>query len=395
LWVVAAAASACGRFQFDTQPPLRDSRSDQHGETDTRICTGAFCCIDNLEPSSGDHHGCVRKVDGTIWCWGDNNVGKVGNGFTSDVGTPTRVIGSIPAAAQIVTGYEHSCMRGVDGTVWCWGDNTFGQLGVSGLGSSPVPVQAGIDHVAFLASGNEHLCAIRDDGSLWCWGSNSSGQLGDGTIQNTSTPLQVMFDGAVEVVGGNDHTCARRADGTVWCWGLNDRGQLGDNSTTNRPAPVQVPMVGATRLTAGKYHTCGRSSDGSVWCWGANDSGQLGDMTATDRHVPTVTAFGAAVAVAAGEAHTCTYREDGTMWCAGINVYGQLGSGMETFVPESTPIQVQLANVMAIAPGDGHTCAQQIDGAVYCWGRNGDSDLGIGSTGPLVATPTMILLGCP
>src|SRR5262249_32790744 len=143
-----------------------------------------------------------------------------------------------------------------------------------------------------LAVGSAHVCVVKSDGTVWCWGDNTYGQLGDTTTNNHSSPVQVptaILPNAVEVTAGENHTCARRSNGTLWCWGRNANGQLGDNTVSNRSSPTQVTPANTSsglQIRTGTAHTCAIKGDGSTWCWGNNNNGQLGDNSTSERHTP-------------------------------------------------------------------------------------------------------------
>jgi alpha-tubulin suppressor-like RCC1 family protein len=128
-----------------------------------------------------------------------------------------------------------------------------------------------------LGGGGGHTCAVKTDGSLWCWGNNFYGQLGDGTYTSRNTPVQIMSSEVSSVALGGYHTCAVKTDGSLWCWGLNDVGQLGDGTNTSKTTPVQIMSSGVSSVALGYAHTCAVKADGSLWCWGRNNYGQLGD----------------------------------------------------------------------------------------------------------------------
>jgi alpha-tubulin suppressor-like RCC1 family protein len=170
--------------------------------------------------------------------------------------------------------YSHSCGTKVDGTLWCWGNNAYGQLG-DGTDTSrttPTYVDAGTTWTS-VSAGGVHSCGITDGGTAWCWGQNyPNGQLGDGTTDDKWTPTYVdagMTWGNVSA--GYSHTCGTKVDGTLWCWGQNLYGQLGDGTTVDKKVPTYVD-AGATwaNVKLGFMDTCGRKGDGTIWCWGSN-----------------------------------------------------------------------------------------------------------------------------
>ncbi|PKN48103.1 MAG: hypothetical protein CVU59_00365 [Deltaproteobacteria bacterium HGW-Deltaproteobacteria-17] len=284
---------------------------------------------------------------------------------------------------SIATGGVHTCAIGPDATVWCWGANDYGQLGDGTNLDSLVPVQVtGLTGVRQIAAGYFHTCAVLEDDSVVCWGSNGTNQLGDLSSQNRSTPVAVFGPLlAVSVAAGTSHTCALRSDGTVRCWGDNFAGQLGDGSTTlrDRPTPV-LGINSAIALSANTYNTCVLLSDGTVSCWGANDYGQLGIGTFGGMATTpgAVSGLSTARSVSVGHNHVCTVLSDATVVCWGRNGAGQCGDG--TFENHSTFVPVyNVTTATAVSSGNSFACALLGNGSLRCWGNNPSGQLGDGS----------------
>ena len=171
---------------------------------------------------------------------------------------------------------SHVCVLKIDGTVWCWGDNSMGELGNNSTTQSNVPVQVtGLTGVTTIgAGGYNHTCALKADGTVWCWGNNASGELGDGTTTERHSPTQVTGLTGVSVIATTTSfygTCVLKTDGTVWCWGQNGVGELGDGTVTNRLTPVQVTgLTGVSVVSTSNSTVCALKIDGTVWCWGSN-----------------------------------------------------------------------------------------------------------------------------
>ena len=350
--------------------------------------------------AAGYEHTCALTQAGAVWCWGFNRSGQLGNGTRADSSVPVAVGGLLSGVTAIAAG-DHTCALTTAGAVWCWGANTAGQLGdgTTTNRSLPVPVSGLPAGVTAIALGDEHTCALTSDGAVWCWGSNSSGQLGDGTTTDSTTPVSVSGTvpeciGAVcvaklhvkAIAAGFEHTCALTSDGAVWCWGYNFYGQLGDGTDTNSSTPVAVHRLtaGVTAIAAGADRTCALTSAATVWCWGFNRQGLGNSLFISVEPEPVGGPPGVTTAIAAGGEHTCALTREGAVWCWGDNRFGQVGDGTRTnyLLPVLDPIRVGglPGAAMAIAAGAWHSCALTTAGAVWCWGRNADGELGDGTT---------------
>lgn len=362
---------------------------------------------------AGPSHTCARMTNGTMYCWGDNRFGQLGVGDVSPKKVPTRL--NVFANVGVTRIYlptgdgelssdqgVFSCAISTDNVLWCWGGNRFGQLGVGDFEprSSPTRVMGLTGEVSRASNGGGHTCAQLTDGSVWCWGKNTSGQLGTGDQSPSLAPRAVQLGGAVErIATGNNFACARGVDGRVSCWGENGTGQLGLGDSMARSSPTQVSALGmnALRLAAGGSHGCSLANDGLVSCWGDNRFGQLGVGDTMPRTTPQVlTSLGPVSQVFTGGSHTCALKLDSTLWCWGDNRSGQLGLGDTT--PRLVPTQVSAdtlgTQVAAASAGGAHTCAVKTDGSVWCWGDNRYGQLA-GETGPSSAIPAPVFPTCP
>ena len=239
--------------------------------------------------AAGKSHSLYIHKNRTLWAWGRNSFGQLGDGTTTDRISPVQ-IGSDNDWGQIVAGEYHTVAIKTDGTLWGWGLNSYGQLGDGTTTRRYSPVQIGSDNDwGQIVAGEFHTVAIKTDGTLWAWGWNMSGQLGDGTTTDRISPVQIGSDNDWgQIVAGEYHTVAIKTDGTLWGWGLNSYGQLGDGTTTDRISPVPIGSDNDWgQIVAGEYHTVAIKSDGTLWAWGWNFSGQLGDGTTGNRYVPT------------------------------------------------------------------------------------------------------------
>ncbi|MEG6568804.1 S-layer homology domain-containing protein [Thermoanaerobacterium thermosaccharolyticum] len=330
--------------------------------------------------AAGAYHTVALKNDGTVWAWGWNDCGQLGDGTTTNRTIPVQVKG-ISDVVAIAAGMYHTVALKNDGTVWAWGFNYYGELGngTADKDSHSTPVQVkGISDVKAIAAGMYHTVALKNDGTVWAWGDNEHDQLGNETTKEEyhSTPVQVKGISDVKAItAGNGYTVALKNDGTVWAWGDNYFGTTNSSST-----PVQVKGISDVKaIAAGASYTVVLKNDGTVWAWGVNEYGKLGDGTTNNSFTPVqVNGISNVKAIAAGAYHTVVLKNDGTVWTWGYNHYGELGNG--TTVDSSTPVQVKgISDVKAIAAGACHTVALKNDGTVWAWGCNYDGELGNGT----------------
>ena len=345
---------------------------------------------------AAEGHSVVLARDGTVFAWGANGHGQIGDGTGTDRSLPVRVTG-LTDVTKAAAGDYHTAALKNNGTVSVWGSNEFGQVGDGTTTNRLAPVQvAGLTGVTAVAAGGGHTVALKNDGTVWAWGNNDFGQIGNGTTVNrVLTPAQVAgLTGVAAIAAGGRHTVAVKNDGTVWAWGNNDSGQLGDGTTVNRLTPVQVAGIsGVSALAAGGRHTVAVKNDGTVWAWGLNEVGQLGDGTTTSRLTPVqVAGLTGMVAVVAGGGHTVALKNNGTAWAWGANYFGQLGDGLiptlarllgitgdDTTINRLAPVQVAgLTGVAALVAGVNHTIATRSDGTVWSWGASYSGQLGDG-----------------
>lgn len=293
----------------------------------------------------------------------------------------------IPQALNIVEpkiagGWGSTLMLKGDGSVWTWGYNSYGQLGNGTTTGSNLPGRAlGLSNTMTVDAGRFHNMALKDDGTVWVWGYNLFGQLGNGTNTDSNIPVQASgLTGVVAIAGGKNHSMALKADKTVWVWGSNSYYQLGNGTGTDSNLPEQVDgLSNVIAISGGMHHSLALKADGNVWVWGDNSWGQLGDGTTMPSYVPKqVNGLNNVVAIAGGERHTIALKADGSVWTWGFNLYGQLGNGSNA--TSKVPVQVSgLSNIVAIAAGSMHSLALKDDGSVWAWGQNGYGELGVGN----------------
>lgn len=346
-----------------------------------------------VDLDAGIGHVCAVRADGGVRCWGRNENGALGDGSTDTRLSPVIVSdggGALVGVTQVSTGAFHSCARRDDGSAACWGSNRSGQLGngdrIDQTVAQPV---AGLADVVEIAAGNQHSCARVADGGVYCWGMNDLGQLGDGGgVPRSDVPVAVVgIDDAIAITARGDHTCAVRANGNALCWGSNEDDQLGNSPLASSATPVAVGYVGGvTSIRAGTWHTCAIHGNGAVRCWGENGADQAGPGASTDVALP-----GRARELALGTDHTCARLVDGSAYCWGSNMQAQLGAGMAGDEFRSTPVPVlQLDDAVAISVGSAHSCVRTQAGGVKCWGINHRGQLGDGSTRDRLTPPRAI-----
>jgi alpha-tubulin suppressor-like RCC1 family protein len=309
-------------------------------------------------------HGLEARSDGTVWAWGDNRAGELGDGTTTTRLSPVQVTG-LTGVTQVAGGCLHSLALRSDGSVWAWGDNSVGELGrgtVTGTEATAAPV-AGLAGVTKIAAGCDFSLALRSDGTLWAWGLNSAGQLGNGSTATSAVPARITGVSRVTAVAaGWDFAVAVVAGGaSVWAWGGNDSGQLGDGTTAGRTTPVRVTQIGTTHIAgaaaggalAGDAFAAILGTDGSVWAWGDDVRGQLGNAPAASlvaRPVNTIRAGSGITQISAGADHMVALKSDGTVLAWGDNTNGELGTGTTT--PVTGPVQVTgLTGATQVAAG--------------------------------------------
>lgn len=299
--------------------------------------------------AAGGAHGCALDAAGQAYCWGHNAEGRLGDGTTTTRNQPVAVQHPAGVAfTEVTLGVEHTCALTPGGQAYCWGGNASGQVGDGTTTHRAVPaaVQQPFG-VAFatLRAGGHHTCGATAAGTVWCWGNNAYGQLGDSTTTTRTAPVQAKHPGGVALPGlaaGRTHTCGVSFGGQAWCWGRNGSGRLGDNTVTTRTTPVAVQQGALlfASLTGGEHHTCGLTTGGAVHCWGASSNGQVGDGTLATRRTPVAVqlpAGAAFTAVSAGSVFTCAVRGGGQGYCWGDNAYGQAGDSTTVDRPAPVP----------------------------------------------------------
>ncbi len=358
--------------------------------------------------TTGANHTCAIPSSGSLWCWGNNSWRQLGNLSNADSSVPVRVSKPSPPPdrwVDVAAGLGHTCGLGVmiseeddeesSGTIWCWGQNNYGQHGNGNnlFTTTPNIIEAenggSWNTIARTGAGaGEHVCAIGGDSSLWCWGRNHNGQLGDGTTLTKLIPTKISAGPAdnnrsewTSACTGYQHTCAIDSNQDLWCWGANGSGQLGLGATAPEGVNQVLPSLidqgndgSWQEVYCGFAFSCALRFDGSLWCWGDNYFGQVGDGTRQTVNSPTMISppdmlVGGWKQVSTGRTHTCAVGEDYSLWCWGENGDGRLGdrSTTDRAVPTRSQAQWSWADVTC---GTAHTCGMRTDGTFWCWGDN-------------------------
>lgn len=374
---------------------------------------------------------CVLIEGGQLRCWGANELGQLGLASTETIGDDELPASVDPVAlpdpaVAVALGDAHTCAVLIDGGLRCWGDGSFGQLGLAStetVGDDELPtertdVPVG-GPVRELAAGGAHNCARLQDDSLRCWGANAFGQLGYGNTEVIGDDELPVVAGAVPLGGpvraiatGSRHSCALLTTGELHCWGAGAYGRLGHADTNNlgddEPAEAAgglsllprglPPSDQVVELALGSDFSCARFDSGAVLCWGRNSVGQLGQGNGEDlgddeapSTAPIIDLPGPAVAISAGRQHVCARLADQRAICWGRNDLGQLGRGDTEFIgDDETPAQAGVLPlgqpVLAIAAGGDHSCAIVMadEGSeLRCWGANDSGQLGYGNVATL------------
>jgi alpha-tubulin suppressor-like RCC1 family protein len=336
--------------------------------------------------------------EGNLWGWGFNSFGHLGVNDTTQRNTPVTTFTGGANWKQVAGGKNHTAAIKTDGTLWTWGYNISGQIGDLSTTnrSTPVTTFAGETNWKQVSCGDVHTAAIKTDGTLWTWGNNTNGQVGDNTISNNRiTPVTTFLGGTnwKQVSCGGYFTAAIKTDGTLWTWGLNSSGQLGINNLIQQATPVQVQVfTNWKQVSCGYKHTAAIKTDGTLWNWGRNLEGQLGNYDATNRSAPVTTFAGGTnwKQVAGGGYFTAAIKTDGTLWTWGRNYYGQLGDNTTT--NRSIPVTTFAGgtNWKQVAGGYNHTAAIKTDGTLWTWGRNNNGQLGVNDAGTTLNRTTPV-----
>ena len=325
----------------------------------------------------------------SLLAWGENNIGQLGNGTTSEANNPINVVGNVVAVAA---GVFHSLFVTTNGTLWAMGYNIDGQLGNGTTSNTTRPVSVASNVVA-VAAGGEHSLFVTAEGKLWVMGNNFEGQLGNGTTSGQPNPTPVsVASNVVAVAAGYNHSLFVKMDGTLWAMGNNQYGQLG-NGTNNYAKPNPTPINVASNVVAvaaGEEHSLFVKVDGTLWAMGGDEYGQLGSGTNSGSPNPTpIVVASNVVAVAAGGYHSLFVTADGMLWAMGDNAFGQLGNGIYGIMSYTNLPVCVASNVVAVAAGLYHSLFVTTDGTLWAMGYNYYGQLGNGMSGSFAKNSTL------
>ena len=359
----------------------------------------------------GAREAITLKPDGTVWTWGLNAHGQLGNGTTTDSSLPVQVLGPggtsyLNGIIAVMGGEQHNIALKSDGTLWTWGSNHEDQLGDGNATDSSTPVQvSGLTSIVKLAGRGYHSVAVKSDGTLWTWGWDEYGALGNGVADtNYDYPVPIEVQGVsnpIMITAGFQFSIALMQDHTLMAWGSNAEGEIGDGTTNDRLSPVPVPGIDqVVWVSAGWTHVVAIRAGGTVWVWGANNwqgafdcedtyddnnlgfycgYGMLGDGTTADHYTPEqVPGLSGAIMALGGDSSTSVLLRDGTVWTFGSNGAGQLG--VSGIYQSLVPVQVQgLCHAVYIMTRDFHNEALCNDGTLWSWGSGDNGELGNGT----------------
>ena len=323
-----------------------------------------------------------------LYSWGDGSSGQLGLGNTTSFSTPQQV-GALITWSKVSTGDISSMAIKTDGTLWVWGANTSGKLGLGNTTGYSSPKQVGSLTNWSLVScgGSNNSSAIKTDGTLWTWGANNFGQLGIGNTTGYSSPKQVGAQtNWYQISSGRSYSLATKTDGTLWAWGNGALGQLGLNNVTNYSSPVQIGSLTAwLKVSAGYFNSYAIKTDGTLWSWGLGAYGELGLNNLTNYSSPKqVGSLTNWLEIAGYYGYALATKTDGTLWAVGgRNFAGTLGLGNTTGY--SSPKQVGALTswskvYVAVGNNGGSVLALKTDGTLWSWGQGTNGVLGLGNT---------------
>ncbi len=330
-------------------------------------------------------HTCGLLTNGSAYCWGLGSSGQLGTGNTDNQTSPV-VVNISSTFKSISAGYSHTCGVLTNGSAYCWGGgvsgvDNFGQLGYGGATQQNNPIAVNISSTfKSLSTGYIHTCGLLTNGSAYCWGGGS--RLGYGGADQQNNPIAVNISSTFKSISaGLAHSCGILTNGSAYCWGTGGDGQLGYGGTTDQPNPKAVNISSTFKfITTGQYHTCGLLTNGSAYCWGGSSYGQLGYGGTSDQYNPKAVNISSTFeSISAGYTHTCGVLTNGSAYCWGRGNSGRLGYGGTS--DQYNPKAVNISSTFKSLSADGaHTCGILTNGSAMCWGYGGYGGLGYGGT---------------
>ena len=334
--------------------------------------------------SAGDNFAIFVDTSGNIWGIGKNDKGQLGNGTTTDASTPVKTTEKEQAENKNVLKVENGYGTGIalktDGTVWSWGNNNYGQLGIGGNENAEYPMKIeGLTNIIDIKIGYGFCLALKSDGTVWSWGKNDYGQLGNGSNANSNVPVQVQIDKNVKSISaGYEHAMLVTTDKLAYAWGRGNNYQLCNQSTTNKNVPTLISnLTYISDVSAGYNHSVILKQDGTVYTCGNNDSNKLGGNRSSNRH-KLVAVMTDAKSIAAGFDNTLILSKNGIVYACGNNSYGKLGFDSDITPTDFTAVH-GLENITEIFAGTNVNIAKASDEKCYVWGWKYDPDEGYDS----------------
>jgi len=357
-------------------------------------------CNNPVDVAAGVYHSCAVLLDQSVWCWGKNGNGELGDGMNI---TRTKPVAILPpgSATKVVAGGDttspHTCALMTSNEVRCWGGNAYGQLGINSTQDKNTPQLVALQSVTDIEVGGGHTCAIKNPESLYCWGSNSNGQLGNG-VKGTNVlapPSSSIASGVTQVGLGGSHTCA--TGDSAKCWGNVGFGRCGIDSFNDQLVPSTVSFGGSvvvSEFALGESHTCAMAGS-ALYCFGRNYEGEVGanDTSTGSFVIPQLLTLTGVKSVSAGLARWsgAIAGADNAVYTWGNEKDECLGNGPGGSDAVYAPGKNGLTDVKRLSLGYLHACALKLNGELLCWGNNVFGEVGDGTTSPNRAVPTPVL----
>jgi alpha-tubulin suppressor-like RCC1 family protein len=406
----ASSEDGCGDTTSDT---------NNCGACGVRCGSGYVCaagvCGNRVDAVGAGSHACALLHAGDVWCWGPNTLGQLGVRAPNCTTCPAPArVGGVSGAVELSVGLNTTCVRTQDGSVLCWGEAGSGQLGpdagvtpcADNTPCAPTPQKIPLPRAAKqIATGSSYACALLDDGSAYCWGDDTYGELGNGAPGPArETPAKVIITNDVAEIAagrGRTTTCATKTDGTIWCWGVNFRGLLGHagvgDPQCNQPTggaiacnATPTPIASFSGFSQPTVSQIGCANGGSkgIYCWGFNGNGQLGlgTIDSVEHPTPAPIVVASPVRLAPGVNHACGLDENGQVSCWGYNFWGTAGDGTtngpaaceggQLYCQPKASHVLGLPKIVDLSSGLEISVALGVDGTVWAWGYNQDGRIG-------------------